>query len=76
MGIFLPSFIGLIVGKLFDFISLITKKELSISSIRIRKFLSTTQFSSSINDTGFIPPFSLQDGLKRTIENEFIEKKL
>tara|TARA_Y100000768_G_scaffold388601_1_gene385517 strand:- start:9743 stop:10705 length:963 start_codon:yes stop_codon:yes gene_type:complete len=75
MGIFLPGFIGLIIGKLFDFISFISKKELSISSIRIKKFLSTTQFSSSIDDTGFVPPFSLEEGLKRTIKNEFFKKK-
>ena len=74
MGIFLPGFIGLIIGKLFDFISFISKKELSISSIRIKKFLSTTQFSSSIDDTGFVPPFSLEEGLKRTIKNEFLTK--
>ena len=75
MGIFLPGFIGLIIGKLFDFISFISKKELSISSIRIKKFLSTTQFSSGIDDTGFVPPFSLEEGLKRTIKNEFFNKK-
>ena len=75
MGIFLPGFIGLIIGKLFDFISFISKKELSISSIRIKKFLSTTQFSSGIDDTGFVPPFSLEEGLKRTIKNEFFKKK-
>ena len=74
MGVFLPGFIGLIIGKLFDFISFISKKELSISSIRIKKFLSTTQFSSSIDDTGFVPPFSLEEGLKRTIKNEFFKK--
>ena len=74
MGIFLPGFIGLIIGKLFDFISFISKKELSISSIRIKKFLSTTQFSSGIDDTGFVPPFSLEEGLKRTIKNEFFKK--
>ncbi len=74
MGIFLPGFIGLMIGKLFDFISFISKKELSISSIRIKKFLSTTQFSSGIDDTGFVPPFSLEEGLKRTIKNEFLKK--
>ena len=73
MGIFLPGFIGLIIGKLFDFISFISKKELSISSIRIKKFLSTTQFSSGIDDTGFVPPFSLEEGLIRTIKNEFLK---
>ena len=75
MGLFLPSFVGLIVGKLFDYISLVSKKEFSISSIRIKKFLSTTQFSSSVNDTGFVPPFSLEEGFKRTIKNEFFQKK-
>lgn len=74
MGLFLPSFVGLIVGKLFDFISLVSKKEFSISSIRIKKFISTSQFSSNIKNTEFIPPFSLEEGLKRTIKNEFIKQ--
>tara|TARA_B100000214_G_C23903716_1_gene597788 strand:+ start:79 stop:1065 length:987 start_codon:yes stop_codon:yes gene_type:complete len=73
IGMFLPGFVGLIVGRLFDFISFISKKELSISSIRIKKFLSTTQFSSSVDTTGFVPPFSLEEGLIRTIKNEFLK---
>jgi nucleoside-diphosphate-sugar epimerase len=74
MGIFLPSYVGLVVGKLFDYIAFITKKEFSISSIRIKKFISTSQFSSNIKNTEFIPPFSLEEGLKRTIKNEFIKQ--
>ena len=75
MGISLPSFAGLSIGKIFDFISMMTKKELPISSIRIKKFLSTTQFSSNVNETDFRPPFSLKEGLIRTIKNEFIGYK-
>ena len=75
MGMSLPSFAGLVIGRIFDLISIIINRELPISSIRIKKFLSTTQFSSNIIETEFRPPFSLKDGLKRTIENEFAKHK-
>ncbi len=74
VGISVPGFIGVIVGKVFDFISLIFNKDLPISSIRIKKFLSTSQFSSATESIGFAPPYSLKEGLKRTIKNEFFQK--
>jgi len=69
----IPYALGLLAGKLFDFISLTTGKRLPISSIRIKKFCSNTCFGTSIPKTGFIPPVSLNDGLIRTIYYEFFE---
>lgn len=69
----IPYSVGLLAGKLFDFISLATGKRLPISSIRIKKFCSNTCFGTSIPKTGFVPPISLKDGLIRTIHYEFLE---
>ena len=74
VGIRLPSFLGLFVGYLADFVSKIYNKKFPISKIRIEKFLGTTQFSSSISQTTkFVPPVKLEEGLNRTLNYEFLE---
>ena len=70
----IPFFIGIAVGKLFDLLSKISRKKFTISSVRVKKFCSNTIFDSSAHRTGFKPPFSLQDGLKKTIKKEFLNK--
>jgi len=69
----IPYALGYLAGKLFDLASFITGKKYPISSIRIKKFCSTTQFETSVSKTGFIPPVSLLEGLTRTIRYEFLE---
>jgi len=69
----IPYALGYLAGKLFDLASLLTGKKYPISSIRIKKFCSTTQFETSVSKTGFIPPVSLLEGLTRTIRYEFLE---
>lgn len=73
VGIRLPSLIGYIAGYLFDFISYILNKNLPISSIRIKKFLSNSQFDTSLKQTGFKPPVTLEEGMINTLIYEFIE---
>ena len=73
IGFRLPIRLGLLVGIFFDLVSKISRKNLPISSIRIKKFLGTTQFSSSIVNTDFIPPVTLEEGLRKTIKYEFLE---
>lgn len=73
VGLRLPSFVGIFIGYFFDFLSKTTKKSFPVSSIRIKKFCSRTQFSSSISSTGFIPPIDLEKGLTQTINYEFLE---
>ena len=70
----MPAFIGKLIGYLADIISFIIKKNLPISSIRVKKFLSTSQFDSSIERTGFEAPYSLEDALQKTLKHEFIEE--
>ena len=72
----LPYWLGISIGKMFDFISLLTRKKFTINSLRIKKFCSTTSFNTSISKTGFVPPVSLLEGLERTIKYEFIDKKI
>ena len=56
-----------------DIVSKVIRKSLPVSSIRVKKFMSTTQFNSSIEETGFIAPVKLDEALERTLEYEFIE---
>ena len=55
---------------------MIIRKPLPVSSIRVKKFMGTTQFASSVSDTGFVPPVSLEEGLARTLRYEFMEDNL
>ena len=73
VGLRLPRFLGLIVGYFADLISFISGISLPISSIRVKKFLSNSMFSSKISETNFEPPFNLTDGLINTIKYEFVE---
>lgn len=66
----IPYTLGLLAGKLFDILALITRKKLPISTIRIKKFCATTQFSSKrVAETGFAAPYKLADALQVTIRS-------
>ena len=76
VGLRLPGFVGIALGYVADFAAMIMRKPLPLSSIRVKKFMGTTQFSSSVSDTSFVPPVSLEEGLARTLRYEFIEDNL
>ena len=69
----IPYIIAVILGYVFDLISLIIRTPLPISSIRVKKFCSDSQFETSITKSGFKPIYLLNEGLEKTIEHEFIE---
>ena len=72
VGIRIPKFIGMMAGYTADFLSKFGVK-LPISSIRVKKFCASSEFSSAKHELdGFEAPFSLQEGLDRTLEAEFI----
>ena len=73
VGLRLPSFFGMLIGYFADFIAKMSGKSLPVSSIRVKKFLGTTQFGSSVSDSGFVTPVSLEEGLARTLRYEFLE---
>lgn len=71
-----PYPIGMMGGYAFDLLAKITRRKLPISSVRVKKFCATTQFDSSkMLSTGYIPPFTLDDGLSRTLEFEFVHPR-
>ena len=73
VGLRLPGIVGIALGYVADLAAMIIRKPLPVSSIRVKKFMGTTQFASSVSDTGFVPPVSLEDGLARTLRYEFME---
>jgi nucleoside-diphosphate-sugar epimerase len=73
VGLRLPGFVGIALGYVADLAAMIIRKPLPVSSIRVKKFMGTTQFASSVSDTGFVPPVSLEEGLARTLRYEFME---
>lgn len=71
-SIHLPYWIGICGGYCFDVLAKITGKKLPVSSVRVKKFCAATQFDSSkAFASGFVPPYSLEEGLSRTLEFEF-----
>ena len=73
VGLRLPAFLGMAIGYFADVVAKLTGKTLPVSSIRVKKFMGTTQFASSVGETGFVPPVSLEEGLARTLRYEFLE---
>ena len=70
----LPYWFGYICGLSIDLLAHLTGKKFSISSIRVKKFCATTQFdSTAAHNSGFKAPFTLIEGLHRTLHYEFID---
>lgn len=75
-AIHFPYWMGMMGGYCFDLLAKVTGNKLTISSVRIKKFCATTQFDSSkAMNSGFVPPFTLKEGLARTLEFEFVHPK-
>ena len=75
-SIHFPYWMGMMGGYCFDFLSKITGKKFAVSSVRVKKFCAVTQFDSTKAMTsGFKPPYTLQEGLSRTLEFEFVHPK-
>lgn len=73
VGLRLPGFVGIGLGYIADLAAIIFRKPMPVSRVRVKKFMGTTQFASSISDTGFVPPVNLEEGLARTLRYEFME---
>ena len=71
----LPYWLGMVGGLFFDLLAKITGRKFPISSVRIKKFCATTQVDSTLShNSGFEAPFTLAEGLDRTLKSEFGEK--
>ena len=71
----IPYWLGMLGGYGFDFLSFVTRKNLSVSSVRVKKFCATTQFDASKVSSVFKSPYTLEEGLNKTLEHEFINKQ-
>ena len=75
-AIHFPYWLGMLGGKCFDLLAWVLRRKLAISSVRVKKFCATTQFDASkVADSGFVPPYSLAEGLSRTLEFEFVHPR-
>ena len=71
-AVHIPYALGLLGGYCFDVLSFVTRKKLTISSVRVKKFCATTEFDATkVMGAGFHPPYSLKEGLAATLEFEF-----
>lgn len=68
----IPFWVGLFGGYGFDILARLTRKHWNISSVRVRKFCAVTQYDSSkAMSSGFVPPYTMEEGLQRTLKAEF-----
>ena len=73
----IPKSVAMAGGHLFDAIARISGRTFPISAIRVQKFCETTQFKADrVSDWGFKPPYTLTEGLSRTVEFEIRNRNL
>ena len=73
VGLRLPIGLGIIIGHIADVVAKVTGRSLPVSAIRVQKFVKETSFSSRVHDLpGFVAPVSIKEGLRRTLDSEFI----
>lgn len=70
----LPYPMGLGAGYVFDGLSKVIGKPLPVSSVRVQKFCAETTCSADkIAQAGYIPEFTLEEGLQRFIAYDFLK---
>ena len=71
----MPKPVALAGGHLLDVVARATDRTFPISAIRVKKFCESTQFlADRVAQSGFVPPYTLQEGLARTIQHEFVAR--
>lgn len=72
----LPYWLGYMGGMCFDLLAKVTGKKFSVSAVRVKKFCATTQFdATAAHHSGFKAPYTLSEGLHRTLHYEFIDSE-
>ena len=72
----IPVWLGYLGGFCFDVLAFVTRKKLAISSVRVKKFVATTQFDATkVHSSGFKVPYTLEEGLDRTLNYEFVQER-
>lgn len=69
----IPYWVGMLGGFTFDVLAKISGKKLSVSSVRVKKFCAITQFDATKTQKEFNAPYSLNEGLNKTLEYEFLK---
>jgi nucleoside-diphosphate-sugar epimerase len=68
-----PYWLGMLGGYGFDVLAFIARKKLPVSAVRVRKFCATTKFDAQLaHSSGFQAPYTLGEGLARTLKYEFL----
>jgi GlcNAc-P-P-Und epimerase len=69
-----PYVLAMAAGIACDLIGRLTKRQFPISSVRVRKYASSTQFAAErVLESGFRPRYSLRGALVDTVRQEFVE---
>jgi len=69
----MPYWLGMVLGYIADLAAKFSGKNLSISSIRVKKFTSPTEYQSAkAKLDNFQAPFLLSQGLDRVLKSEFL----
>lgn len=72
----IPTWLGYLGGFGFDALALVTRKKLAISLVRVKKFVATTQYDATkVHSRGFKAPYTLEEGLDRTLNYEFVQER-
>ena len=70
----IPYPIGILGGYCFDLLAKVTGKKLPISSIRVKKFCSSTEINADkLEVSGFVRPMDFKEGLQQTLTSEFAD---
>ena len=60
----------------FDVIAKMTGRKFPISAVRVQKFCAdTTSDAGKAMRTGFVPPYTLEEGFARFIQHDFVAQK-
>ena len=71
-----PYWLGMAGGYCFDVLAWMIRKKMTVSSVRVKKFCATTQFDASkVNSSGFKAPYTLGEGLAKTLEFGFVHPR-
>lgn len=71
-----PLWLGMLGGHCFDLLARLTGRKFTVSAVRVKKFCATTQFDATKAHTcGFKAPYTLDQGLARTLEFEFVHPR-
>jgi GlcNAc-P-P-Und epimerase len=71
----IPKTAALAAGYALDAVARVTGRSFPISAVRVRKFCDNTRFvANRVDQSGFVRPYSLREGLERTIEFDFPTK--